>query len=98
MLADKAAEKAMRSNDGHSRVHSGGVVWCSSCGAYADKKAQGMGAVCKGAPTRGRSYGGMLGQLHKLMRGCHPKTGEMMDSHTNPDGPPGTGERNIRQP
>ena len=31
----------------------------------------------------------MWEQLHKLMRGCHPKTGDEMDRHTNPDGTPG---------
>ena len=87
-LSDRAAERADRHSDGHSRVYTGDVVWCCTGGSYADKKANGMGTVCKGAPARGRTYGGMWGQLHKLMRGCHPKTGEDMDNHTNVDGTP----------
>ena len=68
-LVGRAAERAERLNDGHSRVYAEEVVWCSTCGSYADKKANGMGTVCKGAPARGRSHGGMWGQLHKLRRG-----------------------------
>ena len=87
-LAAVAAAKAEKDTDGHTRVHSGEVVWCSTCGAYADKKAHGMQAVCKGAPERGTQYGGMWGQLRKLMRRIHPKTGENMQEHCNHDGSP----------
>ena len=51
-LAAIAAAKAINDTDGHTRVYSGEVVWCSTCGSYADKKAHGMQTVCKGAPVR----------------------------------------------
>ena len=35
-LAATAAAKAQKSTDGHTRVYSGEVVWCSTCGGYAD--------------------------------------------------------------
>ena len=50
-----------------------------------------MQIVCKGAPAREEvdgkyKYGGMWGQLRKLMRRIHPKTGGAMQEHHNPDG------------
>ena len=45
VLAAKAAVVAKKDNDGHTRVHSGNVVWRSTCGAYADKKRHGMQTV-----------------------------------------------------
>ena len=72
-MAAIAAADAQKQSDGHTRVYSGEVVWCSTCGAYADKKAHGMKGLCKGAPKREEEggkqrYGGMWGQLRKLMR------------------------------
>ena len=50
-----------------------------------------MKGVCKGAPKREEEdgkpkYGGMWGQLRKLMRRIHPKTGQNMEKHRNQDG------------
>ena len=58
-LAVKAVVVAEKDIDGHARVHSGEVVWCSTCGAYAHEKAHGMQPRCNGAPQRGTRYGGM---------------------------------------
>ena len=58
-LADRVAERAERHSDGHSRLFFGDVVWRFTCEAYADKNANGMGVVCKGALARGRTYCGM---------------------------------------
>lgn len=55
-LAANAAAVAEKDTDGHTRVHSGEVVWCSTCGAYADKKAHAMQKLCNGAPQRGTHY------------------------------------------
>ena len=65
-MGNLAAAKAEKDTDGHTRVYSGEVVWCSTCGAYADKKAHGMQTVCKVAPIREEvhgkyKYGGMWG-------------------------------------
>jgi hypothetical protein len=35
-MAATAAADAQKDSDGHTRVYSGEVVWCSTCGAYAD--------------------------------------------------------------
>lgn len=59
----------------HRRMLSGTVLWCSRCGVYADKKAKGLKAICKGTPPRQRHRGGMEGQLRKLRNNTHPKTG-----------------------
>ena len=90
-LAATAAAVAKKGTDGHTRAYSGEVVWCSTCGAYADKKAHGVQDGCKEAPKREEEdgkykYGGMWGQLRKLMRRVHPKTGEVMEEHRNKDG------------
>ena len=87
-LAAVAAPRAEKDTDGRTRVYSGEVVWCSTCGAYADKKAHGMQTIFKGAPVREEvdgkyKYGGMWGQLRKLMRRIHPRTGEAMQEHCN---------------
>ena len=79
-LAASAAAVAEKGTDGHTCVHVGEVVWCSTRGAYADKKAHGMQTLCNGAPQRGTHYGGMWGQLRKLMRIVHPETGEHMQN------------------
>ena len=52
-----------------------------------------MQAICKGAPVREEvggkyKYGGVWGQLRKVMRRIHPKTGEVMQEHCNQDGSP----------
>ena len=92
-LAAVAAAKAEKHTDGHTRAYSGEIVWRSTCGAYADKKVHGVQTVCKGAPVREEvagkyKYGGMWGQLRKLMRRINPKTGEAMQEHCNQDGSP----------
>ena len=51
-LAAVAAAATKKDIVGHIRVYFWEVVWCSTCGAYADKKAHGAQAVCKGAPAK----------------------------------------------
>ena len=87
-LAAAAAAAAKKDTDGHTRVYSGEVVWCSTCGAYADKEVHGMQALCKGAPIKEEVDGkySMWGQLRKLMGRIHPKIGEAMEEHRNQDG------------
>ena len=73
---------------GHLKLLSSNVLWCGTCGAYADTKARGMATPCKGAPKRGKHYGGAWGQLQKLLRGRHPRTGVALQSPTLEDGTP----------
>ena len=72
--------------DAHTRVYSGDVIWCATCGPMPTKKVHGMQTMCKGAPQRGTHSGGMWGQLRKLMRRIHPETWDGMQEHFNPDG------------
>ena len=73
-------------HDGHARVYSGEVLWCSICGAYADSKAKGMAQPCDGLPEKRKDCGGMWGQRLKLQRRCRPKTFGLMLVHRNADG------------
>ena len=61
---------------GHTQVMSGNLVWCIECGAYGDAKAVGLTRECKGPPKFDGSYGGAWGQLRKLRRSVHPRTGQ----------------------
>jgi hypothetical protein len=75
--AEKAqllAERGISIGGGHSRLLSGDVMWCGTCGCYADGKAVGLAAPCAGPPAK-LGHGGMWGQLRKLRNGRHPRTG-----------------------
>ena len=41
---------------------------------------------CKGAPSKEAHYGGAWGQLQKLRKGRHPKTGELLPDAVREDG------------
>ena len=61
--ADKAviaAENAQTTGAGHQRMISGDVVWCRTCGCYADAMARGLATACRGKPDGSISVGGML--------------------------------------
>ncbi len=67
----------------HRRWMTGGVVWCSVCGSYADRKVVGLATTCKGPPPR--SGGGRTTALHRLRRGLHPRTAEPLGGTSQPD-------------
>jgi hypothetical protein len=73
---------------GHTRVLSGDVTWCSTCGAYADARAIGLAKPCPGPPKRGGHYGGAWGKLRKLLRGVHPRTSLPMPAGVDERGRP----------
>ena len=78
--ASEAASRACTGvafGNGHSIVLSGELTWCTDCGHYADAKAVGLSLPCKGPPNM-KNYGGMAGQLRKLQRGRHPRTGMLL--------------------
>ena len=60
-LAAEAASRANREPDGHTRVYAGDVVWCPTCGSYADARSNGMSSLCQGPQQRGQHCGGMWG-------------------------------------
>ena len=51
------------SSSGHALVSSGDLIWCKTCGSYAEMKAhtRGIGGACRGPPSRRGpdDYGGM---------------------------------------
>ena len=61
--------------DGHTAIQSGTVTWCSTCGSYDETKARALAEKCSGPPIKQPGGGGRWGQLQKLLRGRHPKTG-----------------------
>ena len=77
MKALQLADAEVLVGRGHTRVLSGTTLWCLTCGAFADTKAVGLTAECKGAPSvhaQGH-YGGMWGQKQKLLKNIHPRLG-----------------------
>jgi hypothetical protein len=77
MKALQLADAEVLVGRGHTRVLSGTTLWCLTCGAFADTKAVGLTAECKGAPSvhaQGH-YGGMWGQKQKLLKNLHPRLG-----------------------
>ena len=78
--ADKAIEAANReevTGAGHHRMLSGEVIWCRTCGCYADARARGLTEVCKGKPSTAEG-GGLGGQLSYLRANRHPRTREWL--------------------
>ena len=72
---------------------SGDVLWCMTCGSYADSKTKSLKNGCNGPPPRELHGGGMRGQLNKLLSSMHPKTGRPLPLPTNIDGSPVEGSR-----
>ena len=88
MKALQLAEAEVSVGRGHTRVLSGKTLWCLTCGAFADSKAVGLTAECKGAPTvRGQGhYGGRWGQKRKLLRNIPPHLGTCLPYPIYEDG------------
>ena len=74
------AAKDMADNDaagggGHTRMISGHVFWCSTCGSYSDRRVSGLTVKCTGPHIGPWHGGGKLGQLKALRKNIHPKHG-----------------------
>ncbi len=67
----------------HVRWMTDDVVWCCVCGSYAEQKARGLAAQCKGPPPA--SGGGRTTSLARLRRGRHPKTNEALRGLPTPE-------------
>ena len=79
--ADKWAKAAVTMADngiadggGHERMLSGDVIWCNTCGSYADLRADGLTQPCTGKHIGPWKGGGKRGQLTDLRRCIHPKS------------------------
>ena len=61
----------------HEIAKSGTITWCTSCGCFAETRANGLGGICKGPPARvswSKGTGGRQSQLDRLRAGQHPVT------------------------
>ena len=58
---------------GRHRMISGDIIWCITCGAYADLKVSGLKEECTGKHTGPWKGGGKRGQLNDLKKNRHPK-------------------------
>ncbi len=67
----------------HVRWTTDGIVWCSTCGAYAESRARGLAAVCAGPPPTSGS--GRTTALNRLRQGKHPKTGAALRGPAVPE-------------
>ena len=77
------AELGIAVGSGHTRILSGSVMWCMSCGSYASNRAVGLAAPCPGVPpkTSFRHW-----QLRRLRSGIHPSSGEELQPPLREDG------------
>ena len=64
---------------------SGDVVWCRTCGCYADAMARGLATACRGKPD-GSNTGGRFAQLKLLRAGHHPLTKELLPQAIDEEG------------
>ena len=64
---------------------SGDVVWCRTCGCYADAMARGLATACRGKPD-GSNSGGRVAQLKLLRAGRHPLTKERLPQAIDEEG------------
>ena len=53
---------------GHNLYRSGVMLWCRTCGAYAEKRLKALKEPCQGAAGKGPR----AGQLARLVNGLHP--------------------------
>ena len=68
----------------HSTVISGCVIWCTTCGCFAESRAQRLVKRCRGPPPVGS--GGMRRQILRLRAGVHPVTGMQLPAARNEAG------------
>ena len=97
--ADKAAiaaDNAQTTGAGHQRMISGDVVWCRTCGCYADSMARGLATACKGKPG-GSNSGGRVAQLKLLRAGRHPVTKELLPQAIDEEGGCMAYDRSVKE-
>ncbi len=70
---DVASGRGCRGGRAHTRWMTDDIMWCSTCGAYAEQRAVGLASACRGPPPASGS--GRTTSLARLRAGRHPKTG-----------------------
>jgi hypothetical protein len=58
----------------HRLARSGTIVWCSTCGCFAETRANGLIGSCSGPPPRSQGSSGRRSQLNRLNANLHPVT------------------------
>ena len=71
---------------GHQLRKSGMILWCNTCGAFAESRADRLRTGCLGAPPRQHGSGGVRCQLNRLRAGRHPVTNQQLPAATHVDG------------
>ena len=59
---------------GHNVARSGPIVWCTTCGCFAETRANGLNGECGGPPPTSQGSSGRRSQLHRLHANLHPVT------------------------
>ena len=77
-----------RAKHGHVLLKSGTILWCSTCGAFAETRANRLRSACLGPPPQQHGSGGVRSQLNRLRAGIHPVTRARLPQATWADGRP----------
>ena len=85
------AERAKGSDEvktmkGHTLFKSGTLLWCGTCGAFAETRANRLQKVCVGPPHEQHGTRGVRSQLNRLRAGQHPVTRCRLPQTTWADG------------
>ena len=72
----------------HTLRKSGNVIWCGTCGSFAETKAVQLASHCKGPPPTRLGGGGLRQQLVALRANDHPVSGQRLPPTTHMDGTP----------
>ena len=72
----------------HVLLKSGTVLWCCTCGAFAESRADRLRSSCRGPPPQSLGTGGVRSQLNRLRASLHPVTRERLPQATRADGKP----------
>jgi len=62
----------------HNILTSGSVLWCGTCGCFAESRARRLLQRCTGPPPVSQGSGGLRQQLLKLRAGIHPVSGSRL--------------------
>ena len=76
----------------HSLMRAGSILWCGTCGCFAETRASGLAGKCTGTPPAQLGSGGRKAQLTRLQSGLHPVTLSRLPAATWANGDPLRGE------
>ena len=82
----RASKEERKHERSHVLMLSGTVLWCGTCGAFAESRANRLQRTCVGPPPQQLGSGGVRSQLNRLRAGLHPVTRARLSQTTRPDG------------